>query len=165
MFRLKSDNVEVTRAIAGAIADVVEAGDVLILAGDLGTGKTAFTQGFGAALGVEQRITSPTFTLVHEYVGRLDIHHVDVYRLSHIGEIFDLALPELLDDDGVTIIEWGDLILSEIPRDYLELEIALGELSEGFDVRRMRLELVGPGWSRREQAVASAVSPWIDGLN
>ncbi len=162
VFRLKSDNVEATRAIAGALADVVEAGDVLILAGDLGTGKTAFTQGFGAALGVEERITSPTFTLVHEYVGRLDIHHVDVYRLSHIGEVFDLALPELLDDGGVTIIEWGDLILSELPRDYLELRIALGEVSEGFDLRRFTIELVGPGWGRREDAIATAVAPWID---
>lgn len=165
MLRLKSDNVEATRAIAEALAEVVEAGDVLILAGALGTGKTVFVQGFGAALGVVERITSPTFTLVHEYVGRLDIHHVDVYRLSHAAEVFDLALPELLDDGGVTIIEWGDLILSEIPRDYLELQIELGEISEGVDVRRFRIELVGPAWSRREHAIATALTPWIDGLS
>lgn len=157
---LRSDDVDATRAIAAAIAELVAAGDVVVLSGDLGAGKTAFTQGFGAALGVQDRITSPTFTLVHEYEGRLAVHHVDVYRLDDASEVFDLALPELLDDGGVTVIEWGDLILPELPRDYLDVRLSLAEVDEGPDARIIAIAPVGPGWAARQERLAAAVAPW-----
>lgn len=160
VIHLRTDDVDATRAVARAIAGLARPGDVLVLTGDLGAGKTAFTQGFGAALGVEERITSPTFTLVHEYVGRMRIHHVDVYRLDDASEVFDLALPELLDDGGVTVIEWGDLILPELPRDYLDVRLSLAEVSAGLDARDITISAVGSGWNARHVALEAALAPW-----
>jgi tRNA threonylcarbamoyladenosine biosynthesis protein TsaE len=103
--------VDQTRDLADALSALARPGDVIVLAGDLGAGKTAFVQGFGRGMGVPERITSPTFTLVHVYEGRLTIHHIDVYRLGTLGEAVDLGLPEMLDEAGVVLIEWGEVIL------------------------------------------------------
>ena len=97
--------------------------DLLLLVGDLGAGKTAFTQGFGAGLGVEDQVTSPTFSLVRQYEGRLDLNHLDVYRLEQVSEALDLGLSELLDEGAVTGIEWGDTILPALLSDYLVVRI------------------------------------------
>ncbi|MDG2260912.1 MAG: tRNA (adenosine(37)-N6)-threonylcarbamoyltransferase complex ATPase subunit type 1 TsaE [Actinomycetota bacterium] len=162
VIQLRTEDVAATRAVAAAVADLVRDGDVILLSGDLGAGKTAFTQGFGAALGVEERITSPTFTLVHEYEGRLLLHHVDVYRLEEAGEVFDLALPEMLDDGGVTIIEWGDLIVPELPRDYLDLRLSLGDITEGQDVRKIDVTAVGSAWTARSASLIAALRSWAE---
>ena len=100
---------------------------MIVLAGDLGAGKTAFVQGFGRGLGVTERITSPTFTLVHVYEGRLPVHHLDVYRLEQLSEALDLGLPEMLDEGGVVLIEWGDAILPVLPHDFLEVRLTFGD--------------------------------------
>ncbi|MCP3935251.1 MAG: tRNA (adenosine(37)-N6)-threonylcarbamoyltransferase complex ATPase subunit type 1 TsaE [Actinomycetia bacterium] len=153
MIEIASDSVDETRSIASAVASVTRPGDLIVLAGDLGAGKTAFVQGFGAAVGVADRITSPTFTLVHEYRGEtLDVHHLDVYRLDGPGEVLDLALPELLDDDCVTIIEWGDLVASELPRSYLVVRIHMGDPISPDD-RVLRFESVGEVWSDRLEQI------------
>ncbi|MGH9216286.1 MAG: tRNA (adenosine(37)-N6)-threonylcarbamoyltransferase complex ATPase subunit type 1 TsaE, partial [Acidimicrobiales bacterium] len=107
----RTSSVEATQGLAAALASLAQPGDLVVLAGDLGAGKTAFVQGFGRGLGVGEPITSPTFTLVQEYMGRLPVHHVDVYRLGHLSEVVDLGLSELLDDEGIVLIEWGDAIL------------------------------------------------------
>ncbi len=154
VIEIASDSVHATRAIAAAVASATHPGDLIVLAGDLGAGKTAFVQGFGAAVGVADRITSPTFTLVHEYEGEiLDVHHLDVYRLDDPREVFDLALGELLDDDCVTIIEWGDLVASELPRAYLEVRIQLGDPASPDD-RILALESVGGDvWAARVEKI------------
>jgi len=162
VIQLRTQDVAGTQAVAAAIADLAREGDVILLSGDLGAGKTAFTQGFGAALGVDERITSPTFTLVHEYEGRLLLHHVDVYRLEDAGEVFDLALPEMLDDGGVTVIEWGNLIVPELPRDYLDLRLSLGDIAEGPDVRLIDVTTIGPTWSARMADLSPALQPWTE---
>ena len=103
-----------TRALAGAIAACCGVGDVVLLAGDLGAGKTTFAQGFGRALGVVERITSPTFTLVQQYPCAgpevLTLLHADVYRLDHVAEVVDLGLTELVEDGAVALVEWGDVV-------------------------------------------------------
>ena len=119
-------SVDATRALAGAVSSLARPGDVIVLAGDLGAGKTAFVQGFGRGLGVTDRITSPTFTLVHVYEGRLPVHHLDVYRLEQMNEALDLGLPEMLDEGGVVLIEWGDAILPMLPHDFLEVRLTFG---------------------------------------
>jgi tRNA threonylcarbamoyladenosine biosynthesis protein TsaE len=150
-------SVDETRALAAALAAIARPGDLLLLAGDLGAGKTAFVQGFGAGLGVEERITSPTFTLAQQYEGRLRVHHLDVYRLDQLSEVVELGLAELLDDGGVVLIEWGDAILPALPNDYLEVRLTFGERD---DDRAVALSAVGPSWAARRRVLAEAVEPF-----
>ena len=107
---------------ARLLAQNLAVGDLLILTGDLGAGKTCFTQGLGSGLGVTDRITSPTFTLASRYQGRLLLHHLDAYRLDTLGEALDLDLPELL-DSGVTVVEWGELLTPVLPDEHLLIAI------------------------------------------
>ena len=153
--------VDETQALAGALAPLLRAGDLLLLSGDLGAGKTAFTQGLGRGLGVTEPITSPTFTLANEYDGaRLRVHHLDVYRMESMAEVFDVDLPDLLDDDAVVVIEWGEAIVASLPADYLAVELLLGD---GDDDRILQLRGVGPSWARRWAHVEAATSPWRGG--
>jgi len=146
----KTSHVDQTRALAGELAALVRPGDLLLLVGDLGAGKTAFTQGFARALGVTEQVTSPTFTLARSYEGRLTLHHLDVYRLDHLQEAEDLGLAELIDDGGVVVIEWGDAVVPVLPPDFLEIRLTLGD---GDDDRELAFRSVGPSWSNRAAAV------------
>lgn len=158
LLRATTSCVEETRDLAEAVAGLARPGDVVVLSGDLGAGKTAFVQGFGRGLGVTARITSPTFTLVHVYDdGRLPVHHLDVYRLDQLSEAVDLGLAEMLDDGGVVLVEWGDAILPVLPHDLLEVRLTLGA---GDDDRVITLRPVGGGWSARRRALEAAVAPW-----
>ena len=152
----RTTSVDATRALAAAVADLAKAGDLVLLVGDLGAGKTAFTQGFAARLGIDEQITSPTFTLARSYKGRLKLHHLDVYRLENVQEAEDLGLGELI-EEGVTLIEWGDTIAPALPADYLEVRFAYGE---GDDDRDIAFRVVGPAWSARQRALATAMEPW-----
>ncbi|MBK5224823.1 MAG: tRNA (adenosine(37)-N6)-threonylcarbamoyltransferase complex ATPase subunit type 1 TsaE [Acidimicrobiia bacterium] len=160
MILLHTTSVDATRDLAAAVAELVRGGDLIVLAGDLGAGKTAFTQGFGRALGVEGPITSPTYTLAHQYDdGRLRLHHLDVYRFDATAEVLDVGLAELLDDpDAVTLIEWGDAILSSLPADLLEVRLVLGGDDDDRDVT---IRMVGPRWAARQRALTAALSPWM----
>jgi tRNA threonylcarbamoyladenosine biosynthesis protein TsaE len=146
-----------TRELAGAMAGLARAGDVVLLAGELGAGKTVFAQGFGRALGIEEPITSPSFTLVRIYPGRVRLVHADVYRLDHLQEVVDLALPELVDEGAVAVVEWGDVAAPALPADYLEVRL---EWSEAEDERRVSVGAVGPAWSARQGALAAALGRW-----
>lgn len=154
--RCATSSVESTRALAAAVAGLVRDGDLLVLVGDLGAGKTAFTQGLAGALGVDDPVTSPTFTLANRYEGRLVVNHLDVYRLGTVEEADDLAIPELL-DDGVTLVEWGDTILAALPAERLDVRITLGA---GDDDRDLVLTPVGRAWEERTAALADAVDRW-----
>jgi tRNA threonylcarbamoyladenosine biosynthesis protein TsaE len=164
MIFARTSSAEQTKALAASLAELARPGDLILLAGDLGAGKTAFTQGYGAALGVDDLITSPTFTLVNTYEGRLELNHLDVYRLEAMGEVLDLGVPEMLDDGGVTVIEWGDAVAPALPADYLEIRFTFIETDPTGatdDVRILELVPVGPRWSARIRAVATAVAPWV----
>ncbi len=140
-----------TQKVASSLAALVQAGDLLVLCGDLGAGKTAFTQGFGRALGVTTPITSPTFTLANRYEGdALTVNHLDVYRLSHIDEVRDLGLHELIDGRSVTLVEWGDAIVGALPGGYLEVRLSLGV---GPDDRLLEFRIIGPDWADREEGL------------
>ena len=156
-FAVATSSVDETRAVAAVVAGLVESGDVILLAGDLGAGKTAFAQGLGAGLGVDEPIVSPTFTLARQYDGRLRLHHLDVYRLDRIDEIFDVGLPELVEDDGVVVIEWGDVVRAEVPPDHLQIDLTLGE---GDDDRRLEFVFAGPRWTARADAMSGALAAW-----
>ncbi len=140
-----------TQKVAASLAALVQAGDLLVLGGDLGAGKTAFTQGFGRALGVTTPITSPTFTLANRYEGdALTVNHLDVYRLSHIDEVRDLGLHELVDGRSVTLVEWGDAIVGALPGGYLEVRLSLGV---GPDDRLLEFRIIGVDWADREEGL------------
>ena len=155
-----TSGVEQTQALAAALSALARAGDLVLLAGELGTGKTAFAQGFAAGLGVEEAVTSPTFTLVRTYPGgRLAMNHVDVYRLERLQEALDLGLAEMVDDDAVTLIEWGDVVVPALPADFLEVHLAYGAGAAGE--RRLHLQAVGRRWVARQRDLRAALSPWV----
>ena len=148
MIQLTTSSARETQEVASKIAALTEQGDLVLLVGELGAGKTTFAQGFGQALGIVDPITSPTFTLAREYEGhRLTMHHLDVYRLEAIDEVLDLALPELLDGASVTLIEWGDAIIPALPGEYLEVRLEYGD---DDDERVIGVRPVGPRWLSRE---------------
>ena len=155
--RARTTDVEATRALAASIAALVSPGDVILLSGELGAGKTAFVQGFGSGLGVKEQITSPTFTLAHQYEGAITMHHLDVYRLERFAEMDDIGVSELLDGDGVVLIEWGDAVAPVLPRDYLEISLAYGE---GDDDRDLELRCVGSRWTARQRLLAEHLQTW-----
>jgi len=149
---------DATQDLGAAIAELARPGDVVLLSGELGAGKTAFVQGFGRGLGVTEPITSPTFMLARQHEGgRLVLHHLDVYRLEQMQEVFDVGLPELLDEGGVTVIAWGDAIAPALPSDYLEVRLRFGD---GDDDRIIDVQAVGPRWAARTRALGQALSPW-----
>jgi tRNA threonylcarbamoyladenosine biosynthesis protein TsaE len=155
MLTLCSASVADTRAIAAAVADVVVAGDVIVLAGEMGAGKTAFAQGFGVALGVDDAVTSPTFTLVHRYDGgRLVMHHADVYRLDTLHELDDLGLDDL---DGVLLVEWGDVVAANLG-DHLLVSLHRGEAD---DARIVTVAGVGSRWAHRWERLHASLGGWV----
>src|SRR5438552_4532249 len=112
---LRTTSAEQTEAAGERLAAALGPGDVVALVGELGAGKTCFVQGLVRGLGATTLATSPTFVLVNEYRGRLPIHHVDAYRVSGPADMVDIGLLELIDSDGITIIEWADRISALLP--------------------------------------------------
>ena len=146
-----------THEVAAAVASCCRAGDVVVLAGEMGTGKTAFAQGFGRALGVEEPITSPTFTLVQSYdTPKGQLHHADVYRLEQLHEVGDLALGELAEFRGIVLVEWGDVV-SAVLGEHLAVRLELvadpaNDPSEAADdARRISISTSGRSWAERWQ--------------
>jgi tRNA threonylcarbamoyladenosine biosynthesis protein TsaE len=158
MLTAHTKSADDTRALAAELASMARPGDLLLLAGDLGAGKTAFVQGFGRALGVEEPITSPTFVIVRTYDGRFPVIHVDAYRLEHLQELVDLGIGELLDHEGVTLIEWGDVVIPALPPEFLEVRLELGE---GDDERVVHLRGAGASWATRADAIGGVLDRWI----
>jgi tRNA threonylcarbamoyladenosine biosynthesis protein TsaE len=105
---LRSESVERTRALGQALGELARAGDVVLLEGELGAGKTAFTQGVGLGLGVTATINSPTFTILKEYEGRLPLYHFDLYRLDEPDELYELGFEGYFHEDGVCVVEWAE---------------------------------------------------------
>lgn len=173
MLELRASSLADTHAVAAAVAAVARAGDLIVLSGEMGAGKTAFAQGFGQALGITEPITSPTFTLVHSYdivapghAARARVlHHADLYRLDRTAEIADLALDELAEDRGIVLVEWGDVVesmfgdhlvvhlepdLDDDPSDAAEPAAeAADEFGTGDSGRVIEISASGPSWAGR----------------
>jgi tRNA threonylcarbamoyladenosine biosynthesis protein TsaE len=129
-----------TRDLAARLAAMLSPGDVLLLRGDLGAGKTTFTQGLAQGLGIHAPVTSPTFTLVQEYRGgRLPLTHFDLYRLDGPDEVFDLGFFDYLEQGGVVVVEWPERLGADLPEEWLAVELAIEE----DDARRITLTARG----------------------
>ncbi len=176
-----TDGPEATRQVGGAVARLCRVGDVLLLVGDLGSGKTTFAQGFGIFLGVAEPVVSPTFTLVRHYpvpvpgAGRArdeadgralrvsapplrQFLHADLYRLSHLHEIEDLGLRELVEDGGVALVEWGEAAEPVLADDWLRVDLTADPTVE--DRRSLRFSAHGGDWPGRWAELERALSPW-----
>ncbi len=165
MLQLRASSVADTHAIAAAVASLARAGDMILLAGEMGAGKTAFAQGFGRALGVEEPITSPTYTLVHSYDlppsqrRARTLHHADLYRLERTTEVAELALAELAEFGGIVLIEWGDVVESTFG-DHLTVLLSnvIDDDAGGEEADPAADELVSD--SRRHVEIAGVGSSW-----
>jgi tRNA threonylcarbamoyladenosine biosynthesis protein TsaE len=143
--RLTADSAEATREIGARLGRAARPGDVIALYGDLGAGKTCFVQGVAAGLGVAGPVTSPTFVMVAEHAGRLPLYHVDLYRTNGLEEIAGLGLDELLDGEGVTVVEWAEKAEALLPARTLRVRIR----GAGEEPREIELEGLRPGWDAR----------------
>lgn len=139
-----------TRALAGRLASELRPGDVLLLAGELGSGKTLFTGGLAAGLGVDEPVVSPSFVLVRKYEsGFIPVIHVDVYRLASLNEFDDLDVFEMA-RDGVLVIEWGDAVEAALPEDHLRIDFTV----EDDQTRILRLVPSGDWTGRDLESIA-----------
>mgnify|MGYP001052623643 CR=1 FL=1 len=140
VYKRESFSAEETFAIGKELAAQAKPGEVYCLYGDLGCGKTVFSQGFGAGLGVKEPISSPTFTILKEYdEGRMPFYHFDVYRIGDVEEMEEIGYEDYFYGEGLTMIEWANLIEELLPEHYREICIEK-DLEKGFDYRRITIE-------------------------
>lgn len=137
---IETNSPEETFELGVSIGKKATPGQVYTLLGDLGVGKTVFTQGVAKGLGIEDIVNSPTFTIVQVYdEGRLPFYHFDVYRIGDVSEMDELGYEEYFYGDGVTFIEWANLIEEIIPTDRIQITISK-DASKGFDYRKIEIE-------------------------
>ena len=150
---LQSHSPQQTFDYGSKLAPILEAGDLISLTGELGAGKTVFTKGLAKGLGITEIITSPTFTIISEYEGRLPFYHFDLYRLNP-DELDDLGYEDYFYGEGTTVVEWGDKIKEKLPPDYLSIDFTYGK--EEFE---RILKFAGHGnWQSRMEKIKESLS-------
>lgn len=133
----ETNKAEETFLLGKKLAEQAASGQIYCLDGELGTGKTVFTQGFAAGLGIKESVNSPTFTIVQVYEeGRLDFYHFDVYRIVDVEEMYEIGCEEYFDGEGVCLIEWAHLIEEILPQNVIHIKIEKN-LEKGFDYRKI----------------------------
>lgn len=160
-----------TRDFGAALGALLQQGDVVVLSGDLGAGKTVLAQGIGQALEVGDAVTSPTFVLVRSHRGRIALLHADMWRLETLEEMADLGIAQMVEDGGVAVVEWGERAVPVLGSEYLCVEIfspgggdGPEEIApDGDERRRIRLRPAGTRWTARWQEIAEMVSRWSGG--
>lgn len=156
---LVAGSPDATRALGAALATELQPGDVVVLAGELGAGKTCLVQGLAAALGHDGRVTSPTFLLARRLDTVPPVVHADAWRLDRVGDLLDLG-DELLDDDVVTVLEWGDAVAEVLPADRIEVDLVVD--GDHADAPR-RVTVTGSGtWQQRLDGLAGALHAAVD---
>ncbi len=155
---VRTRSADETTSLGRRVGALLLPGEILLLMGDLGTGKTTFVQGLAEGLGVETRARSPTYTMIHSHdSGRYPLFHIDLYRCSSSGEVADLGLEELLRPPAVAAVEWGEKAGEVAGPDYLELEFAW----DGDDEATRTIRFLPAGrWSERMGELAESVRAW-----
>lgn len=137
---IETHSPEETYKVGYDLGNSAEKGQIFCMSGDLGVGKTVFTQGFAAGLGVEDNVNSPTFTIVQEYEdGRIPLYHLDVYRISDVSEMDEIGYEEYFYGEGVCLIEWAEIIEDILPEDVTWITIEKS-MDEDFDYRKITIE-------------------------
>lgn len=137
-----SKNAADTKKIAAEFVKTLRAGDVICMYGDLGAGKTAFAQGLAQGLNISEPVTSPTFTIVNEYYGDLPLYHFDVYRIADPDEMYEVGYDEYVGGDGISVIEWAELIADILPENRYSVTI-LKDDTQSDDYRKIIIERIG----------------------
>lgn len=136
MIQISSYNPEQTQSLGTRIGELALRGDIFLLSGDLGVGKTCLTQGIAWGLDITEYTLSPSFVIVREHQGRLPLYHIDLYRLDNITEILELGLDNYLYGDGVCVIEWAEKGISVLPAEHLLIEISyLSDTKRRFSLK------------------------------
>ncbi len=130
MLVLHTDSATQTIELGKKIGSYLQRADIIALQGTLAAGKTTITKGIALSLGIDEPITSPTFTLISEYEGNIPLYHLDVYRLDGVDSFIDLGTDDLLYGDGVSIIEWSEKIMSELPKDVITIKLEVPNETE-----------------------------------
>ena len=156
---------EETGILGASLAPSLLPGDVISLTGDLGAGKTIFVQGLAGALGVETRVTSPSFTIIHTYEGRFPIVHMDVYRLDSFQEVIDLGFDELIDPEAILVVEWGEAVAPLLPTRYLEIELRQPLGPEPENTRHVSIRPHGAEWLRKLEAMQQTADVLLDAVS
>jgi len=139
----ESQSAEDTFLLGSKVAQLCKKGDIILLNGDLGVGKTVFAKGLGKGLGIQEPISSPTFTVLQIYEeGRLPLYHFDVYRIADVGEMDEIGYEDYFYGNGVCLIEWAGLIQEILPEKLLSVTIEKN-LERGFDYRKIIIEGMG----------------------
>lgn len=137
-----SSGYDETQKIAADFAKKLSAGDIITLDGDLGAGKTAFTGGLAKGLGISGHVTSPTFTIVNEYRdGIMPLFHFDVYRLSSMDDLYDIGWDDYINQDGICVVEWADIVRDELSLPYYEIRIT--KIHDSEDKRKISIVYKG----------------------
>ncbi len=141
-----SASPEATRTFARKLSERLQAGDVVLLQGNLGAGKTEFVKGMAEGFGVTEPVTSPTFALLNLYQGRIPVYHFDLYRLTRAEELYEIGFDEFVGGGGLALVEWPDLFATEMPDEYLKVVIGPGA---GLTERTIQVEPHGRRFSKR----------------
>lgn len=154
---VRTRSPEETKSLGHALGELVVPGEVLLLMGDLGSGKTTFVQGFARGLQVPQQVTSPSYMLMHQYEGRYPMLHVDLFRCGMAQEVIDLGLEELMEPPWVVVIEWGEKAAPLVTQDFLEVEL---HWDDEDDFRTVQLRPFGK-WREKMRVLTDAVRGWV----
>jgi tRNA threonylcarbamoyladenosine biosynthesis protein TsaE len=150
MKEFKTFSAKETAHIGIKLGKGLRPGDVVCLNGELGTGKTAFTGGIAESMGITGYITSPTFSIVNEYNGKIQLYHFDVYRVAHVDEMFEIGFEEYLEGNGVVVIEWAELIKTVLPNECVWVNIKK-KLDDGLNTRIIDIEFIGDRYHGYEE--------------
>jgi tRNA threonylcarbamoyladenosine biosynthesis protein TsaE len=169
--RARTDGAAATAALGAAVGGVLRPGDVVVLGGELGAGKTAFARGVGDALDVDDTVVSPTFTIVHELHGRHRVAHADLYRVPDPDDLDGTGIEDYLPstrpvgrpdtgDAWIVLVEWGEYAGDRLGAERLEVRIDYGDVCEPDDTRTFTVTAFGDAWSGRLTVLRDALAPW-----
>lgn len=152
---IKLNNLEETERFGKFLGENLNPGDVLCLNGDLGAGKTTLTKSIALGLGIEDYVTSPTFTIVNEYYGKVNLYHIDTYRLDDKVDMDYLGFDEYFYSEGVTVVEWAEKIKDALPEEYIEINISSKE-----DKRKLEINFIGSRFEKLKEKLDESFGNW-----